>query len=434
MKTILSFFAAVFGILLFSFFTVNAYAAVSKAKVVITTAVGNVGTDIKETKEQISQYMKQHPNVEIKLNIMPNSSSETFGTYLQFAESKSSDVDIFRVDNVWVGDLAPNLLDLNKYDFKELTGSMFKNEVENNIVDGKLVAIPWFTNISILAYRKDLLEKYNLPVPQTWDELTKTAYMVQQKERASGNSDFVGFVWQGNAYEGLTCNALEWICSNDGGVIVSNDKKVTLNNKNAIDALRRASMWIGTISPKGVLSMDEEKSRAVFQSGNALFIRSWPYVYTLGNDSKSPIRGKIDFCALPEGKNGKRADITGGWSLAVNKYSKHPDIAADVVKFFASKEQQKFRAVQEAGQPPTIKSLYTDKDVLKSKPYFGKLYKIFEYAFNRPATVLAPNYTKVSTLFYKGVYSILNKEKTPDVGVDEMTKQISKITGFPIAK
>ena len=384
-------------IILFSAVIINMtlFADKSEERIIITTAVGNVGADIKETKMQVKQYEDAHPNVKIKLNIMPNSSSDTYATYLQFGESKSSDIDIFRVDNVWVGDLAPNLLDLNKYGVDELTSTMFKNEVENNIVDGKLVAVPWFTNISILAYRKDLLEKYNKPVPKTWNELTKTAYLIQKKERESGNEDFVGFVWQGNAYEGLTCNALEWIYSNDGGLIVSDNKEITLNNKNAIDALRMAKMWVGTISPKGVLSMDEEKSRAVFQSGNALFLRNWPYVYTLGNSEGSFVKGKIDFCALPAGNGGKKADLAGGWSMAVNKYTKHPKIAADIVKFFTSKEQQKFRAVQETGQPPTIKSLYKDADVLKAKPYFGRLYPIFEHAINRPATVLAPKYTTV---------------------------------------
>ena len=75
-------------------------------------------------------------------------------------------------------------------------------------------------------------------------------------ERADGNQDFWGFVWQGNAYEGLTCDALEWIYSSTGGTIVSPEKVITIDNPAAADALDRAAGWVGTISPPGVTGYD----------------------------------------------------------------------------------------------------------------------------------------------------------------------------------
>ena len=406
----------------------------NKERVTIRITANTVGPDIKETKKQIKEYMNLHPNVKVEVAEMPNSSSDILAFYLQLAEAKSGEVDIFKVDNVWLGDLAPNLISLNKYGFDKLTKDMFPELVRNDTVDGKLMAMPWYTNIAVLHYRKDLLEKYKLPVPKTWIELTKTAYIIQEKIKAGGNNDFVGFVWQGEAYEGLTCNALEWICSNSGGEIVNNKKQVTINNPNAIHALEMASAWVGSISPQGVLSMDEETSRAVFQAGNALFMRNWPYAYLLGEEKDSSVKGKIDFCVLPAGNGGKSADTVGGWSLAVNKYSKHPEIAADVVKFFTSEKQQKYRAMLKAGQPPTIKSLYLDKDVLKINPYFEKLYTIFPAAVNRPSTVLAPNYNRVSEMFYKTVYSVLTKKTDAESAVFNLANKISGITGFPIIK
>src|SRR5690606_25859027 len=106
------------------------------------------------------------------------------------------------------------------------------------------IALPFYTDAPALFYRKDLLEKYNKQVPKTWDEMTATAKEIMDKERAEGKSDLWGFVFQGNAYEGLTCNALEWIKSSGGGQIVEADGTISINNEKAAAAIDRAKGWI----------------------------------------------------------------------------------------------------------------------------------------------------------------------------------------------
>ena len=124
-------------------------------------------------------------------------------------------------------------------------------------------------------------------MPTTWEELAATAKMIMDKERAAGNEDMWGFVFQGNAYEGLTCNALEWVKSNGGGQIVEPDGTISINNPKAAAAIDMAKGWVGTISPPGVLAYQEEESRGVWQTGNAVFMRNWPYAYSLGNGDDS---------------------------------------------------------------------------------------------------------------------------------------------------
>ena len=62
---------------------------------------------------------------------------------------------------------------------------------------------------------------------------------------------------------------------------------ITINNPQAAQALNMAAGWIGKITPKGALDYMEEESRAVFQNGDALFMRNWPYAYVLAQDSSS---------------------------------------------------------------------------------------------------------------------------------------------------
>ena len=109
------------------------------------------------------------------------------------------------------------------------------------------------------------------------------AAKIQAGERAEGNQDFWGFVFQGKAYEGLTCDALEWVASSGGGTIVEMDGTISINNPQAVKAIQRAGEWVGTIAPLGVTGFAEEDSRAVFQAGNAAFHRNWPYVWSLAN-------------------------------------------------------------------------------------------------------------------------------------------------------
>lgn len=103
----------------------------------------------------------------------------------------------------------------------------------------------------------------------------------------------MGLCFQGNAYEGLTCNALEWVKSSGGGQIVEADGTVSINNEQAAAAIDRAKGWIGTISPQGFLPIRRKKSRGVWQTGNAVFVRNWPYAYALGNNDDSGIKTSL---------------------------------------------------------------------------------------------------------------------------------------------
>ncbi len=140
-------------------------------------------------------------------------------------------------------------------------------------------------------------------------------------------------------------------------------------------ALDLAATWIGKIAPEGVLNYAEEESRGVFQSGNAVFMRNWPYAWALGNAEDSPIKGKIGVAALPMGgADGKHTATLGGWQLAVSKYSANPEIATDLVKYLTSSDEQKRRAIA-AAYNPTIAKLYKDPEVLAASPFFGDLYE-----------------------------------------------------------
>src|SRR5207248_7697270 len=119
------------------------------------------------------------------------------------------------------------LQDLKPYD----DGSVRRQLPEllrNDTVQGRLVSLPFYLNAGVLYYRTDLLKKYGFRhPPANWEELESMAARIQKGERAEGHAEFWGYVWQGGAYEGLTCNALEWQWSYGGGRIIEPESTIT---------------------------------------------------------------------------------------------------------------------------------------------------------------------------------------------------------------
>lgn len=400
-------------------------------EVSVTAIMGSVGQEADIVEAQVARFTEACPNVSVEVIARPDSATETLQQYQQNFALESAEIDVYQIDVIWPGVLGADLLDLNQYDqIVEAASDHFPAIVENNTVGGRLVGLPWFTDAGLLYFRTDLLEKYELEAPQTWEELEAAARTIQEGERAEGNEDFWGFVWQGNAYEGLTCDALEWQASSGGGVIVSPDGVIEVNNEATIEAFDRAASWVGDISPDGVISFMEEDARSVWQSGNAAFMRNWPYAWSLGQAEDSAIAGLFDVSPLPGAEAGMSAATLGGWQLAVSQYSENPDASAALVAFLASPEEQKIRAI-EASYNPTIQSLYEDEDILEAAPFFGSLYDVFISATARPSTVSADQYPQVSELYYSAVHSVLTGETDAASAMEDLEVELV-LLGFEI--
>lgn len=385
----------------------------------ISVAAGAVGVEFDVAQEQAARYMEACPNVTVEILEMPDSSTERLGVYQQFWEAQDPGVDVYQTDVIWAGIIAPHAVDLSEYVDEEFIGQFFPNMVEGQTIDGRLVALPWFTDAAGLYYRTDLLEKYGLEVPTTWDELTEAAQTIQEGERGEGQSEFYGYVWQGNAYEGLTCDAHEWLVSETGDTFITSEGEVNVNNPEFVAALERAAGWVSGISPEAVTTYGEEESRAVWQAGNAAFMRNWPYAYGLGNAEDSVIADNFDYAPLPAGASGAGACL-GGWQLAVSQYSDNVDAAVSVAAFMTSPEEQKLRALSPQGANPTIPALYDDPELAEANPLFVRMGPILETAYPRPSGVTAEDYNQASTIFFTYVHDVLTGETDAQAAVEDM--------------
>ena len=213
----------------------------------ISIACSGVGQELEFCKGAAEIWARKTGN-EVKIITPPNDASERLALYQQLLSAGSDRVDVLQIDVIWPGLLGSHLLDLRPY-AKGAEQQHFPGFIANNTSHGRLVAMPWFANAGLLFYRSDLLQKYGQQVPETWDALTASARTIQDAERAAGNERMWGYVWQGRAYEGLSCNALEWVVSHDGGSIVEADGRISIDNPRAELALRTAAAWLGRITP-----------------------------------------------------------------------------------------------------------------------------------------------------------------------------------------
>jgi len=389
------------------------------------TFVGDaaVGSSHQRDLNLVARFKK---DTGINVNLVPHPAASD-AAYSQLARNfstKSSSIDVMMLDVVWPGAFAPYLVDL-KPKLGKAAKLHAQGIIQNDTIGGKLIAMPWFGDFGILYYRTDLLNKYGYSKPPTtWNQLFAMAKKIQDGEQKT-NKNFYGFVFQGNSYEGLTCDALEWVASAGGGHFIDGGK-VTINNKNARTILDAMRNQIGRITPRGVTSYNEDGARIPFDNGDAAFMRNWPYAYSLSQATGSAVKGKFAVTVLPHGSKGPSVGTVGGWQLGVSKYSKHKDASIELVRYLTSPAVQKYDAIFNTNVP-TIPAVARIKAVVKTNPYLTPA--IANVArVTRPSKYLKQNYNEGSKDIYQGISQILNGTPASSVlpGVSSKLQRLVK--------
>ena len=378
--------------------------------------------------DALIRKFRELTGIEVETIRLGNDTSVVLSTYLSEFEAGFPRADVYAIDIVWPGILSDYAEDLRPA-FGDMS-DMVPGLVENNTVRSKLIAVPYFVEISLLYYRRDLLEKYHFAQPpRTWNELEQQAKVIAKGERANGKSTFWGFLWQGAASEALTCNALEWQISQSGGSLLRPDGMVSLERVPMVQALERARRWIGTISPRDVTVQLEDDSLRIWKNGDAAFMRNWPYAYVESMRPDSSVRNRIGVTLLPKGDHpgARHADVLGGFQLMVSKKSANKDAAIELVKFLSSPEIQRVNA-STRGYAPTRPALY-ESPVLKANPFFATLRNVLlNGAVTRPSTAAGAQYDRLSTAYFSAVRQALTGEKSADAAVLELESELHRLT------
>lgn len=355
----------------------------------------------------------------------PNNSTEVHTYLVNSLNAKNGEPDVFTQDCIWIPEFGGAGLSLPLDDFitEEDKAAYFPGLIETCTWDGKTVGWPWFVDGGFLYYRKDLLDKYSLAAPKSWDELTNAAQEIVSKE---GNAELQGFLWQAKQAEVLVCDWVEFLGSAGGSTLTGLD--VTINNDAGNQALQfmHDLIYDLKITPEAVLTYDEEPSRQPFTSGNAVFLRNWSYVYNLAQDpAESKVVDKVAFEPLPHFPDGKSTSCLGGYQFGLNASSKHPEEAFKLIEFLSSPESQK-RYALEIAIAPTRTAVYDDPELKEKNPFMVGLKEVFTGSTPRP---VHPAYPQMSLAMQSGLSAALANQTGVKEALDDIAQQLKDIIG-----
>jgi multiple sugar transport system substrate-binding protein len=395
----------------------------------LTFAVGGAPSELDYWEELLREFTAR-TGIRVELLRQPTDTSLRRQTLSVALLARERDPDVFLMDVAWLSQFAASgwLAPLDPYlgrDGCSGRDAFFPRILE--LVDtwqGRTVALPVYVDGGILYYRTDLLRKYGIPgPPATWRQLKEAALTVQAGER-SGRPGFYGFVWQGAQYEGLVCDFLEFAGA-DGGVKTVGGQVIvdTPRNREALRFMRDLIHEYGISPPNTYTEITEEEARAIFQEGNALFERNWPYAWSLHQAPGSKVQGVTGAAPLPGFEPGSGTSCLGGWHIGLSRYGDAAAEGARLIGFLTSRETQKKLALR-LGWNPGRMDVYDDPEVSERLPYYKELRAVIERARPRP---VVPYYSQVSEILQRSLNAALAGRLSPGEALAAAQREIRDV-------
>src|SRR5215211_21133 len=371
----------------------------------------------------VNEFNKQNKgNFKVTYRAMPTATDQYFDKLQTEFQAGQSDIDVIGGDIIWAAQFAANkwVVDLSDRFPKSDQSKYLPAPIEGLTYDGKIWAVPWFTDAGMLFYRKDLLEKsgYSEP-PKTWDELKEVALKTKKDSGLEA-----GFVFQGDNYEGGVCNGLEYIWTH-GGDVLDGDQVVIDSPETVAGLTTERSMITDGVSPEAVSTLQETTTDPYFLGNKAVFARIWSYEYALAGTSSYPKvkPAQIGVASLPVGNGGPHANCVGGWNMFISALSDQQDEAWEFIKWMTGEYGEKRRAI-DATLLPTLKSLYSDPELRKKVPTIAVSDTALKQAKPRP---VSPYYSDMSLKMAEEFNTSLKGDLSPEEAANTLQKELETI-------
>lgn len=316
--------------------------------------------------------------------------------------AKDRDIDIIGMDVIWTAEFAHAgwILPWRGEAAARARAGRLAGPLESATYKGELWAAPYTTNAQLLWYRTDRVAQ----PPRTWDEMIDMA-------RALGDKGTIQV--QGERYEGLTVFFASLLASAGGRIVAPSDQSVALD----AEATHRALAIMRELAAAGVadpaLSISrEDQTRLTFETGNSSFMVNYSFVYASARKNAPEVAANLGWARWPAVIAGRPSRVTvGGVNLGVSAHSRYPELAMRAAACIASEPNQRL-AVQRAGLPPSIASLYDEPELRDVFPFADVLRASLRDAVQRPET---PVYNDISLAISRTLHPMRDIDPARDV-------------------
>ena len=337
--------------------------------------------------------------------------------------SRSSRIDVFSVDLIWVPRFTKWAEPLAPYFAPQFLNKLVPQPLQTCYVDDSLYAVPLYTDIGALYYRKDMIlalpdgeaivDRINQSI--TWEE------MLELRE-----SYFPGkptFIPQAVAYEGLICNFNEII-----GQTLEDEvsgKLINLTDSLIIERTHfMREMIVTNFAPIEALSMTEDDCIRFALAHDIPFVRGWPTMNNENYQRFDPVLfEKLEIAPLPHFEGGESTPVFGGWNMMLSKHSPVKRAAIEFMKFACSMEGQQIFYESE-GLLPIQREFYSRPESGPRQQRLQLIQKMMQKGLHRPTL---DQYTLISDILSTKLHQILSGEIEVEAGLTMAQAEIDGI-------
>lgn len=388
---------------------------------------------------------ERETGIKVILDILPYSEllDKVQTTFL----AKSSLYDVVMADCIWIPKfaaagylqpidayLADSHLTPEDYNAPDLIPSV-ADYLGKYPAGGTTYGLPFMTNSHVLAYRRDLYERYLKPTglrapgktigeAWTWDEYFKAAKILTMPDPTAPDGKLWGSSMQAKAGPWIVYEWYSWLYGAGGRDIDYSTMKPQFTSPGSVEAIRRYASMVGTVAPPAVVSWGHEEETQALASGSCAMDATWNVELTgyLLDPARSAHARDFDFAVSPVGVNGKPTPDMGGYGLLLSKFSKNWQDSYRFMAWVTSPAIHK-RLVLNGGTP-FRESEMSDPEILAKHPEFAVYGIALENSIYRARV---PNWPAIEDVISKELTRAMTGEAAAGAAAAAMQEKVAAL-------